>query len=142
MFVLITLGGMHQCNLSNFMRNLKFSHFPALFPWTVQFRSVDTPTFSSFDNTSIAIGSAAQPLVLTCVYHPPGSCYDGFLNQFLNLLESSVSPSFLICGDFNIHVDTSSNDSIKFQKCLESCNITQNGYPSSWSYSRPCSHSY
>ena len=52
----------------------------------------------------------------------------GFLDQFLNLLEylSSVSPSFLICGDFNIHVNTSSNDSIKFQNCLESCNITQN----------------
>ena len=89
---------------------------------------MDTPTFSSFENISIAIGSAAQPLVLTCVYHPPGSCSDGFLDQFLNLLEylSSVSPSFLICGDFNIHVDTSSNDSIKFQNCLESCNITQN----------------
>ena len=53
---------------------------------------------------------------------------DSFLNQFLNLLEylSSVSPSFLICGDFNIHVDTCSNDSFKFQNCLESCNITQN----------------
>ena len=89
---------------------------------------MDTPTFSSFENISIAIGSAAQPLVLTCVYHPPGSCSDSFLDQFLNLLEylSSVSPSFLICGDFNIHVDTSSNDSIKFQNCLESCNITQN----------------
>ena len=89
----------------------------------IQFRSVDTPTFSSFENISIAIGSAAQPLVLTCVYRP-----DSFLDQFLNVLEylSSVSPSFLICGDFNIHVDTSSNDSIKFQNCLESCNITQN----------------
>ena len=92
----------------------------------IQFRSVDTPTFSSFENISIAIGSAAEPLVLTCVYRPPGSCSDSFLDQFLNLLEylSSVSPSFLICGDFNIHVDTSSNDSIKFQNCLESCNIT------------------
>ena len=94
----------------------------------IQFRSVDTPTFSSFENISIAIGSAAQPLVLTCVYRPPGSCSESFLDQFLNLLEylSSVSPSFLICGGFNIHVDTSSNDSIKFQNCLESCNITQN----------------
>ena len=66
--------------------------------------------------------------MLTCVYRPPGSCSESFLDQFLNLLEylSSVSPSFLICGDFNIHVDTSSNDSIKFQNCLESCNITQN----------------
>ena len=82
----------------------------------IQFRSVDTPTFSSFKNISIAIGSAAQLLVLNCVYHPPGSCSDGFLDQFLNLLEylSSVSPSFLICVDFNIHVDTSSNDSFKF----------------------------
>ena len=67
----------------------------------IQFRSVDTPTFSSFENISIAIGSAAQPLVLTCVYRPPGSCSNSFLDQFLNVLEylSSVSPSFLICGD-------------------------------------------
>ena len=87
----------------------------------IQFRSVDTPTFSSFENISNAIGSAALPLVLTCVYRPPGSCSDSFLDQFLNLLEylSSVSPSFLICGNFNIHVDTSSNDSIKFQSCLD-----------------------
>ena len=93
----------------------------------IQFRSVDTPTFSSFENISIAIGSAAQPLVLTCVYRPPGSCSDSFQDQSLYLLYlSSVSHSFLICGDFNIHVDTSSNDSIKFQNCLESCNITQN----------------
>ena len=89
---------------------------------------METPTFSSFENISIAIGSTTQPLVLTCVYRPPGLCSDGFLDEFLNLLKylSSVSPSFLICGDFNIHVDTSSNDSIKFQNCLESCNITQN----------------
>ena len=53
----------------------------------IQFRSVDTPTFSTFENISIAIGSAAQPLVLTCVYRPPGSCSDSFLDQFLNLLE-------------------------------------------------------
>ena len=116
----------------------KFCHKPRIHGWgdgvgffinkAIQFRSVDTPRFSSFENISIAIGSAAQPLVLTCVYRPPGSCSDSFLDQFLNLLEylSSVSPSFLICGDFNIHVDISSNDSIKFQNCLESCNITQN----------------
>ena len=49
------------------------------------------------------------------------------LLRFYNRMSrSSVSPSFLICADFNIHVDTSSNYSIKFQNCLESCNITQN----------------
>ena len=77
---------------------------------------------------SVPLKMLALQLVLTCVYRPPGSCSESFLDQFLNLLEylSSVSPSFLICGDFNIHVDTSSNDSIKFQNCLESCSITQN----------------
>ena len=66
--------------------------------------------------------------MLTCVYRSLGSCSDGFLDQFLNLFEylSSDSPSFLICGDFNIHVDTSSNNSVKFQNCLELCNIAQN----------------
>ena len=89
---------------------------------------MDSPTFRFFENIGIAIGSSAQPLVLTCIYRPPGSCSDGFRDQFLNLFEylSSVPPSFLICGDFNIHVDTSSNDSVKFQICLKSCTITQN----------------
>ena len=58
----------------------KFCHKPCIYGWgggvgcfinkAIQFRSVDTPKFSSFENISIAIGSAAQPLVLTCVYHP------------------------------------------------------------------------
>ena len=30
-----------------------------------------------------------------------------------------------MCGDFNIHVDTTSGDSTKFLNCLDSCNITQ-----------------
>ena len=55
----------------------------------IQFRSVDTPTFSSFENVSIAIGSAAQQLVLTCVYRPPGSCSESFLDQFLTSVGSS-----------------------------------------------------
>ena len=53
----------------------KFRHKPRIHGWgggvgffinkAIQFRSVDTPTFSSFENISLAIGSAAQPLVLT-----------------------------------------------------------------------------
>ena len=30
-----------------------------------------------------------------------------------------------MCGDFSIHVDTTSSDSTKFLSCLDSCNITQ-----------------
>ena len=38
---------------------------------------------------------------------------------------SSISSSFMISGDFNIHVDTTSRDSIKFLDTLLSCDMTQ-----------------
>ena len=140
--LVVTETHIHQEDTDNLLHSItptgfKFCHKPRIhgrgggvgffINKAIQFRSVDTPTFSSFENISIAIGSVAQQLVLTCIYRQPGSCSDSLLDQFLNLLEylSSVSPSFLICGDFNIYVDTSSNDSIKFLSWLESCNITQ-----------------
>ena len=65
--------------------------------------------------------------VIACVYRSPGSCSDEFFDQFLNRFEylSSVSSSFFMCGDFSIHVDTTSGDSTKFLNCFDSCNITQ-----------------
>ena len=71
------------------------------------------------------IGSPAS--VIACVYQLPSSCSDAFCNEFFNLLEylSSVSQNFLICGDFNTHVDTTSKDREKYLNCLETCNINQ-----------------
>ena len=71
------------------------------------------------------VGSPA--FVIACVYRPPGSCSDAFCDEFFSLFEylSSLSQNFLICGNFNIHVDTISKDSEKFLNCLESCNINQ-----------------
>ena len=91
------------------------------------FKLYDSPTYTTFENLVIDIGSSTSPFMIACVYRPPGSCSDEFLDQFLNLFEylSSVSSSFLMCGDFNIHVDTSSSDSTKFLNCLDSCNIAQ-----------------
>ena len=61
--------------------------------------------------------------MIACVYRPPGSCSDAFCDEFFSI--SSVSQNFLICGDLNIHVDTTSKDSEKVLNCLESCNINQ-----------------
>ena len=36
-----------------------------------------------------------------------------------------MNSSFIICGDFNIHIDTTSRDSVNFPNTLDSCNITQ-----------------
>ena len=35
------------------------------------------------------------------------------------------SSSLFMCGDFNIRVDTTFSDSVKFLNCLDPCNITQ-----------------
>ena len=90
----------------------------------IKFKILDSPTYTSFENLVIDIGSSTSPFTIACVYRPPGSCSDEFLDQFLNLFEylSSVSSSFLMCGDFNIHVDTSSSDSTKFLNCLDLAN--------------------
>ena len=65
---------------------------------------MDTPTFSSFENTSIAIGSAAQPLVLTCVYRPPGSCSESFLDTLLNSLSSWFGVSGVVLDWFKSYL--------------------------------------
>ena len=91
----------------------------------IHFKIVDSPSYKSFENIAIILGSSV--FVIACVYQPPGSCSDAFCDEFFNLFEylSSVSQNFLICGDFNIHVDTTSKDSEKFLNCLKSCNISQ-----------------
>ena len=73
----------------------------------------------------ITIGSPA--FVIACVYRPPGSCSHAFCDEFFSLIEYlfSVSQNFMICGDFNIHVDTTSMESEKFMNYLETCNINQ-----------------
>ena len=79
----------------------------------IQFKRVDSPFYESFENIVITIGSPA--IVIACVYRLPGSCSDAFCNEFFSMFEylSSVSQNFLICGDFNIHVHTTSKDSEK-----------------------------
>ena len=64
----------------------------------IQFKIVDSPSYKSFENIAITIGSPA--FVIACVYRPPGSCSDAFCDEFFNMFEylSSVSQNLLICG--------------------------------------------
>ena len=50
-----------------------------------------------------------------------------FQSFFYTLIEflSSTNSSFIICGDFNIHIDTTSRECVNFLNILDSCNITQ-----------------
>ena len=90
-------------------------------------RIVDHPTFTNFECLVVSIGSNAHSTLVACVYCPPGSCSNPFYDEFYTLIEflSSMNSSFIICGDFNIHIDTTSRESVNFLNILDSCNITQ-----------------
>ena len=90
-------------------------------------RIVDHPTFTNFECLVVSIGSNTHSTLVACVYHPPGSCSNPFYDEFYTLVEFllSTNSSFIICGDFNIHIDTTSRDSVNFLNILDSCNITQ-----------------
>ena len=83
-------------------------------------KTVDSPTHSTFENIVISIVTHLKLFVVTCVYRTPGSCSSAFLEDFLFFCGflSSLTPSFIICGDFNIHVDTDCIDQRKFLKIL------------------------
>ena len=88
---------------------------------------MDHPTFTYFECLVVSIGLNAQSTLVACVYHPPGSYSNPFYCEFYTLVEflSSMNSSFIICGDFNIHIDTTWRDSVNFLNTLDPCNITQ-----------------
>ena len=79
-------------------------------------RIVDHPTFTYFECLVVSIGSNAHSTLVACVYRPPGSCSNPFYDEFHRLVEflSSTNSSFIICGDINIRIDTTSRDSVNF----------------------------
>ena len=96
-------------------------------------RIVDHSTFTYFECLVVSIGSNAHCTLVACVYRPPGSCSNPFYDEFHTLVEflSSMNSSFIIYGDFNIHIDTTSRDSVNFLNTLDSCNITQHVHSAS-----------
>ena len=66
-------------------------------------------------------------MFLGAVYRPPASsvvkCFEDFLS-YVGFL-SSLSSSFVICGDFNFHVDTMSPTVSEFKSVIDSCCLSQ-----------------
>ena len=70
----------------------------------------------------------SKSFVVACVYRTSGSCSSAFLDDFLHFCGflSSLTSSFIICGDFNVHVDTDCIDQRKFLNLLDMSNLAQN----------------
>ena len=66
-------------------------------------------------------------MFLGVVYRPPASSVVKFFEDFLSYVGflSSLSSSFVICGDFNFHVDTMSPTVSEFKSVMDSCCLSQ-----------------
>ena len=66
-------------------------------------------------------------MYLGVVYRYPASSVVKFFEDFLSYVGflSSLSSSFVICGDFNFHVDTMSPTVSEFKSVIDSCCLSQ-----------------
>ena len=76
--------------------------------------------FSTFEHFDLTITSGNKVFRLVTVYRPPTSRKNGFtverfFSEFSSFLEelTVTSYQFLLCGDFNFHVDDNGNANAK-----------------------------
>ena len=88
---------------------------------------VSSPIFTSFESIVISVKWLNNSLNLASIYRPPQLSSTSFLHDFMSFVSfTSTLPSpTIISGDFNIHMDSSSNISTDFKSLLDSCDLTQ-----------------
>lgn len=87
-----------------------------------------TTVFSTFDVCTVVIPTKPVPTSLTVIYRPPSSPRNRFLGEFTDLLEQiQVNRELpIICGDFNIHMDDSSDAFAReFREVCDMFSLTQ-----------------
>ena len=86
----------------------------------LQTSRIPTDTYSSFENLLIKISLQNESCLFLNIYKPPSTSPATFYEQFNALLENiyPTTDNLVIIGDFNIHMDTNSNDSKKFRALL------------------------
>ena len=75
----------------------------------LEFKTIDSPEFSSFENHTVSVTLDERRIFLGVVYRPPALSAIKFFEDFLAYVGflSSLSSSFVKCGDFNFHVPNS-----------------------------------
>ena len=78
-----------------------------LYHKTISASIIPSPDITSFECVVVSFNVDHSKFSAACLYRPPGSCSNNFLDDFLTLASflSSTSSEFLICGDVNIHLD-------------------------------------
>ena len=86
------------------------------------------PTFSSFEALSVQFSVSNFSCSLLTVYRSPSLSKPIFLSEFSSVLENLApsSSELLITGDFNFHVDCSSDSTVtQFLSLLDTFDLTQ-----------------
>ena len=93
----------------------------------LQTSRIPTDTYSSFENLLIKISLQNKSCLFLNIYKPPSTSPATFYEQFNALLENiyPTTDNLVIIGEFNIHMDTNSNDSKKFRALLGSFDLLQ-----------------
>ena len=88
---------------------------------------VNTPNFGSFEHIVVNVRWHNQNIHFVSLYRPPNSSIADFFEEFMTFSGciAAISSQTIISGDFNIHFDTTSINSTRFQAILHSCNLTQ-----------------
>ena len=94
---------------------------------------IKTSVFKSFEHMTVRVVSGSSQYHIFIIYRPPPSAvnkltFTGFMDEFTEFLAEAVMTTgkLLILGDFNIHVNSSSSESNKFQSLLDMYNLSQN----------------
>ena len=99
-----------------------------MFRNTLKWSKASSHSFKSFEHLDQMLTCGSSLLHIIVVYRPPSSSFTDFIQEFSSLMESAcVSKGrLLIVGDFNIHVDNSSDAKAnQFKEVLDSFNMTQ-----------------
>ena len=92
---------------------------------------MDSSRFSSFEHAVVRLKGKDTYIIAIVVYRPPGHISQHFLLEFAQLLEkhSLTQDRILICGDFNIHFDNHSDNSVtNFRTLLNEFGLTQHAH--------------
>ena len=92
---------------------------------SIKTTTLSIPSASSFEHLAFKL-SGPKPLVTAVIYCPPplNPAFPSDLSEFLTQL-CAISPSVLLLGDFNIHVDSNCRTSAELLDILHCFNITQ-----------------
>ena len=87
---------------------------------------ITSGNFNSFEHCTVSVDFVSAKFNLVSLYRPPDTSIPEFYTDFQQLLSflTSLGPSFIVSGDFNLHVDDPANVQ-PFLDILENYNLKQ-----------------